>query len=60
MVSLTVTDCRLLFDSELRMEGQFCIEAMTELLGSFCSLVSTPFLGLSLHMLLMLLGCMCA
>ena len=59
MVSLMATDCRLLFDSELRMEGQFSTEGMPELLGSFCSLVTTPLLGQSLRMLLMLLGCMC-
>jgi len=60
MVSLMATDCRLLFASELRMEGQFCTEGMTELLGSFYSLVTTPFLAQLLRMLPMLLGCICA
>lgn len=59
MVSLMATGCRLLFDTEFRMEGQFCTEGMTEPLGSFCSLLTAPLLGQSVHILLMLLGCMC-
>lgn len=35
--------CRLLFGSELRMEGQFCTEGMTELLGLFAPLLPPLF-----------------
>lgn len=50
---------QLQFDSELRMEGQFCTEGVTGSLGSFYSLVTTHLLGQSLYMLLTLLGCVC-
>lgn len=59
MASLLSSDHRLLFNSELRMELQFCTEGMTEFLGFFTPLLPTPLLGQSLHELLMLLGYIC-